>query len=78
MRLATLCLLSASLFVFGCGGRTYYKSQHATPAQEEKDYRECDFEAAKATGNLPDPDERESRVRELLDKCMRARGYVPD
>lgn len=77
MKCLSLVLLSVSLFVFGCGGRTYYKSPTASSVQEEKDYNECDFEAAKATGNLPNKDDRTDRVKELQDKCMRARGYTP-
>jgi len=76
-RFFLLCLCLAPV-LGGCGGRTYYKSPNATPAQEEKDFRECDFESSKATGNLPDKDDRNDRVKELVDKCMRARGYAPN
>lgn len=71
-----LVLLVAALPVCGCGGTPSYNNPEATPAQTQRDYRECDFEAAKATGNLPDKSDREARVKELLDKCLRARGYT--
>ena len=66
-----------ALPVCGCGGKTSYKNPEATPAQTQRDHSECDYEAAKATGNLPDTSERENRVKELFDKCLRARGYTP-
>ena len=77
MKLLGWILLFGALCAFGCGGRTYYKNPNASSVQEEKDYNECDFEAAKATGNLPDKDGREDRTKELVDKCMKARGYSP-
>jgi hypothetical protein len=78
MKLAAMTVLLVSLFACGCGGRTYYKNPNASSAQEEKDYRECDFEASKATGNLPDKSDRADRIKELVDKCMRAKSYTPD
>ncbi|MGD9610903.1 MAG: hypothetical protein AB7U59_15980 [Desulfovibrionaceae bacterium] len=76
MRHTALIMMLLALVVGGCGGRTYYKNPSASPAQEQKDYSECDFEAAKATGNLPSKAEREDRLKELVDKCMKARGYT--
>lgn len=68
MKRMAMVMLAGSLLVCGCGGgRTYYKNANASPAQESKDYSECDFEAAKATGNLPSKAEREERVKELVD-----------
>lgn len=77
MRYTAMGVLCVALFVFGCGGRTYYKNPNAPSVQEEKDYSECNYEAARATGNLPDNGERRDRVEDLVHKCMKARGYAP-
>jgi len=77
MKYTAIGMLLLTLFACGCGGRTYYKNPNASDVQEEKDYNECDFEAAKATGNLADKDGRADRTKELVDKCMKARGYSP-
>ena len=77
MNYVAIGVLLLMLCLSGCGGRTYYKNPNASDVQEEKDYNECDFEAAKATGNLADKDSRSDRVKELIDKCMKARGYSP-
>lgn len=76
MKYTAWIMVLLSLATCGCGGRTYYKNPNASPSQESKDYSECDFEASKATGNLPNRSDREDRVKELVDKCMKARGYT--
>jgi len=68
-------LLLACLLAGGCGGTPRYERQGATAAQQEQDNAECSWEAAKATGNMPDKG-REDRLRELTDACMRAKGYA--
>jgi hypothetical protein len=78
MKCLMLLLLAGALAVGGCGGRTYYKNPDATPAQEERDYRECDYEASRFTVALPEKETRTERLEELRDKCMRARGYAPE
>lgn len=78
MKRMLLTAVVAAVLLAGCGGRVTYKNPNASAAQAEKDYRECDFEAAKATGNLADKGDREDRIKDLVDKCMRAKGYNPD
>jgi hypothetical protein len=72
-RIALCCLLILGLSA--CGGRTVYKSADRSPAQEEKDYYECRFDAEKSTGNLNSNDDREERVKSMIERCMRSRGY---
>ncbi len=74
LAMGLLCLLCVS----GCGDKAYYKRVDTPTTQQQRDLQECDFEAAKATGSLPDAAERDERIKALTDKCMRARGYEPD
>ncbi|WP_243439265.1 hypothetical protein [Fundidesulfovibrio soli] len=78
-RPATLAMASglilACLLAGGCGGAPRYERHGATPAQQEQDNADCAWEAAKATGNMPGTG-REERVQELMDACMRAKGYA--
>ncbi|MFP5238230.1 MAG: hypothetical protein ACLGQW_00215 [Acidobacteriota bacterium] len=67
-------LLLACLSAGGCGGTPRYERSGATPAQQEQDNADCAWEAGKATGNMPSKD-REERLQELMDACMRAKGY---
>ena len=78
MKRRVLMIAVTAVLLAGCGGRVAYKNPNASQAQQEQDYRECDFEAAKATGNLADKGDREDRMKDLVDKCMRARGYTPN
>lgn len=68
-------LLLACLLAGGCGGKPRYERAGATSAQQEQDNADCAWEAAKATGNMPD-EGRSDRLQELLDACMRAKGYA--
>lgn len=68
-------LLLACLMAGGCGGTPRYERSGATPAQQEQDNADCAWEAAKATGNMPGSG-REERLKELMDACMRAKGYA--
>lgn len=72
-RIFLCCLLVLSLS--GCGGRHIYVSPDRSPAQEEKDYYDCRFDAEKSTGNLSNKENRDDRVNTMIDSCMRARGY---
>lgn len=81
MRIRTLTLaavvLAAALAAGGCGGRAKYTHPYKDLAQEESDYSECDWEASKATGNVQKSGDRSERIDELIDKCMKAKGYRP-
>jgi hypothetical protein len=69
----TVCLLLA-----GCGGggqAKYEMSPGKGEVQQSQDYADCDWEASKATAGLQDKSDREGRIKELIDKCMQAKGY---
>ena len=72
-----LVLAAVSLLLTACGGRPRFESPDRTASEEERDYSECDWEASRATAGLADSGERDDRVRDLVVKCMRARGYSP-
>ena len=75
MRTACLCtLLAASLLLTACG-RHIYTQPGRSAADEERDYNECAYEAAKATGNLAKDSQRDSRIDDIVEKCMKAKGY---
>lgn len=59
----------------GCGGRDVYRHPDLTAQDEEHDYQQCLFEAQKATGNLEDSGDREDRIEEMIESCMRSKGY---
>lgn len=68
---AAACLVAAA----GCSSSAKYVSPVKDQAQMEQDLAECDWEASRATGNLTKGDDRTDRVAELVDKCMKAKGY---
>ena len=77
-RFLVLLFLTASLFVSGCGGKTYYQNADKSENETGRDHMECEYEAEKATAGVVDGDERRERIDSLVDKCMRLRGYQPD
>lgn len=77
-RLFCLFLVCLSIMASGCG-RTHYVQEGRTPADEERDYLDCLYEAQKATGNLSEEnDDRGDRIEEMLANCMTLKGYVED
>ena len=84
-------LVSIVALVSGCAGPTIYAKLGNTPAQEKKDFAECNFEALKATGSAPGgtiTDYNMSntiandlatgmRRGEIMQACLVARGYSP-
>ena len=76
----------------GCAGPTVLHGQarrYSRP-QEQKDFAECRFEAAKATGSTPGPSFSYDtsgaisnslmegvRQNEIMAACLLARGYAP-
>ncbi len=79
MRMTAFAALTlvAALAVGGCGGKSKYTHPSKGPDQEDADRAECDWEASKATGNVANGSDRSDRIGELIDKCMKAKGYRP-
>jgi len=79
MRMGAFAALTlvAALAVGGCGSKSQYTHPNKGSNQEEADRAECDWEASKATGNVADGSDRSDRIGELIDKCMKAKGYRP-
>lgn len=76
MRHARIFLFAITFVLLtACGGRTVYMNPERSPQDEEKDYYDCLYEAQKATGNLDDSGDREDRIEEMIDSCMRSKGY---
>uniref|UniRef100_A0A7C4EMR4 Uncharacterized protein n=1 Tax=Fundidesulfovibrio putealis TaxID=270496 RepID=A0A7C4EMR4_9BACT len=71
------CLLLAALAagLGGCGASARYESPGKSQNQMQQDQAECEWEASKATGNLANASDRKDRLAEMLDQCMRAKGY---
>jgi hypothetical protein len=67
----------AALSASACGGTSYVNSQKS-PAQRDQDLADCDWEASRSTGNMAAKGERKDRVQELIEKCMKAKGYKID
>ena len=51
---------------------------HTAKEQAVQDYKECDYEASKATAAVQDAGSRLCKQTEVLSKCMEARGYQAD
>jgi hypothetical protein len=76
MRSVTLLVVAVAMVsVFGCSAKPMYESPERSHAQMERDFSDCDWEAARATGNVAKGNDRQTRIEELLDKCMKAKGY---
>lgn len=74
-RVMLIATTAACLLAAGCGSGARYVSPVKDQAQMEQDLAECDWEASRATGNLAQSGDRADRVAELVDKCMKAKGY---
>jgi hypothetical protein len=75
MRVVFLLAAVAAVAVSGCSAKPMYESPERSQAQMERDFSDCDWEAARATGNVAKGADRQARIEELLDKCMKAKGY---
>jgi len=76
MALALALSLVLAAVLTGCGaGREPFVHSERSPAEEQRDYQDCLFEAQKATGNLEDDGDREDRIEEMVESCMGAKGY---
>jgi len=76
MRSVTLFVIAlTAVLASGCSAKPMYESPERSQAQMERDFSDCDWEAARATGNVAKGSDRQARIEELLDKCMKAKGY---
>jgi hypothetical protein len=67
----------AILVLCSCAGRAdWTKNGVFDPNQSPKDYRECDYEAQKATAMIMNGIERGYQRATLRGQCMEIRGYV--
>jgi hypothetical protein len=67
-----LIVVAISLLV-SCGHP--YCHPNKPTAQIDRDYKECDYEAEKYTGNLAAGTARATNRSSLISKCMELRGY---
>lgn len=75
MKTSIACLLLGLLLLTPACGRHVYTSSSRSAEQEERDYNECAYEAEKATGNLSKKEDRSDRVENMIDLCMKSKGY---
>ena len=79
-------LLAAFLAItlLGCAGMTYVtrpiwvkpgETSDKNP-QNDKDDRECNYDAKKVAATFSDPFMGRLRGEEIFDACMKSRGYV--
>ena len=71
-----LCLFV--LLLQSCGKRRSARMKKYGAKQTDQDYNECLFEVQKATGNLEDSRLRDDRIKEMVDICMRSKGYASE
>ncbi len=61
------------LLLIGCGHP--YCHPNKPTAQIDRDYKECEYEAEKYTGNMKTGTSRETNRSRIISKCMEVRGY---
>jgi len=77
-KMMVLAVALAAFAAPGCGGKQKYVSHEKSQVQQDQDLADCDWEASRATGNVASSGERKDRIQELVDKCMKAKGYKMD
>lgn len=70
-------LASAALmllfFCLGCSAGT--TPDYDTRVATERDFLDCQNQSYVSTGTMTDPDLAEERQRQIVDECMRHKGY---
>jgi hypothetical protein len=78
----SIAVLVAATMVSACASQQAHVGGwlRAHTAQEKavQDYKECDYEASKATATVQDACSRVCEKSEVLSKCMEVRGYRAD
>lgn len=75
-RLLVLIALAVSLACFGCADKPVEIDLTKSPGDEvSNDYVDCESKAYRATGAMTDEQDFEARRAELVDACMKAKGY---
>ena len=72
-----LAIVTAAAALAGCAAVQVGGWVRPGVSQEQavRDYRECDYEATKATASVSDACSRQCAQLEVLKKCMELRGY---
>lgn len=71
-RFLTPALLAAILSCIGCAGTT---PDYDTRVATERDFLDCQNLSYVSTGTMTDPDLAKERQQEIVDECMRHKGY---
>jgi len=74
MKKIVFLFLVCSLFS-GCGTASYFCHPGRSQEQLNRDARECDYEAKKATANMRNSVDRGVNRGDLTFDCMRIKGY---
>lgn len=85
-----IIILALYLTLTSCAEPTVYQKQNITTDQQQQDYAQCKFEAAKATGSSPSGSITDYtsgtiandiatgiRQGEIFKLCLEAKGYRP-
>jgi hypothetical protein len=67
-------IAALGLALSGCGSGEWVKPGGGG---SQADFDECKYEAEKAIAVVRDPFERAFRKQELMESCLRLRGYSP-
>jgi hypothetical protein len=69
-------LASVLIFLSACAQNVVWTKPGATHAQFERDKKECEYEAQKATVDVSSGLAAGFREAELIKSCLQARGYT--
>jgi len=69
-----------SFLAIGCAQRPYFYKSDTKYSQKERDLSECQYDGAKygptaLYGGLPEAVFAEQKKNEIINRCMRLRGY---
>lgn len=75
-RLIASIALAACLTCFGCADKPVEVDLTKSPGDDvSNDYVDCEAKAYRATGTMTDEQDFEARRAELVDECMKTKGY---
>ena len=73
-RFVAVAFLALSALALGCAGSGPH-SDNVPQATVDADYNECESRAFVSTALIQSPGEAEARQQEIVDECMKERGY---